>query len=163
MVEPTLPPLHTWLVDPLEGEVYQAIERLRRASDVQHVAVMPDVHLAEDVCIGVAIATTHLIYPQAVGGDIGCGILAVPFDIGAEHLGDPATAGKVLAALARAVPARRWNRKVAVDPPSDVAMTRSVIHNSTPSGVAMVRSSLQLWAVAITSLNCRRTATAGYG
>ena len=121
MVDPTLPPLHTWLVDPLEGEVHQAIERLRRASDVQHVAVMPDVHLAEDVCIGVAIATTHLIYPQAVGGDIGCGILAVPFDVSAERLGDPATAGKVLAALARAVPARRWNRKVAVDPPSDVA------------------------------------------
>ena len=120
MVDPTLPPLHTWLVEPLEGEVHQAIERLRRASDVQHVAVMPDVHLAEDVCIGVAIATTHLIYPQAVGGDIGCGILAVPFDVSAERLGDPTTAGKVLAALSRAVPARRWNRNATVDPPSDV-------------------------------------------
>jgi tRNA-splicing ligase RtcB len=44
-------------------------ERAMRAPDVQHVAVMPDVHLAGDVCIGVAIGTTHLIYPQAVGGD----------------------------------------------------------------------------------------------
>ncbi len=124
MIEPTLPRLHTWLVDSLDGAVNEAIERLRRASDVKHVAVMPDVHLAEDVCIGVAIATTHLIYPQAVGGDIGCGILAVPFDVGAERLGDPATAGKVLLALGRAVPARRWNRKTTFAPPPDVARDR---------------------------------------
>jgi tRNA-splicing ligase RtcB (3'-phosphate/5'-hydroxy nucleic acid ligase) len=125
MVEPTLPPLHSWLVDPLQGEVYEAIERLRRAPDVQHVAVMPDVHLAADVCIGVAIATTHLIYPQAVGGDIGCGILAVPFDVSAERLGDPATAGEVLAKLSSAVPARRWNRRSMIVAPPDVATSLS--------------------------------------
>src|SRR3569833_85824 len=121
MVESPLPPLHTWLVDPLQGDVREAIERLRRATDVQHVAVMPDVHLGSDVCIGVAIATTHLIYPQAVGGDIGCGVLAVPFDISAERLSDPVLAGKVLAGLSRSVPARRWNRRAAIDPPRDVA------------------------------------------
>jgi len=87
MVESPLAPLHAWLVNPLEGEVHTAIERLRRAPDVQHVAVMPDVHLAGDVCIGVAIGTRHLIYPQAVGGDIGCGVLAVPFDVSADRLG----------------------------------------------------------------------------
>ena len=43
-------------------------------------AVMPDVHLPSEVCIGVVIATSHLIYPQAVGGDIGCGMLAVAID-----------------------------------------------------------------------------------
>lgn len=121
MVDPTLPPLHSWLVDPLEGEVCEAIGRLRRAPDVQHVAVMPDVHLAADVCIGVAIATTRLIYPQAVGGDIGCGILAVPFDVGAERLGDPATAGEILSKLSGAVPARRWNRRSMNIAPPDVA------------------------------------------
>jgi tRNA-splicing ligase RtcB len=82
---------------------------------------MPDVHLAADVCVGVAIGTTHLIYPQAVGGDIGCGVLVVPFDVGAERLGDPAIAGKVLAGLERAVPARRWNRRAMINPPRSVA------------------------------------------
>jgi tRNA-splicing ligase RtcB len=120
MVESPLAPLYTWLVEPLKGEVQEALARLRRASDMQHVAVMPDVHLAGDVCIGVAIGTTRLIYPQAVGGDIGCGLLAVPFDIGAERVGDPAIAGKVLAALEHAVPARRWNRRAIIDPPRDV-------------------------------------------
>ena len=117
----TLAPLYEWLVNPLDGEVHHAIERLRRAPDVQHVAVMPDVHLAGDVCIGVAIGTKHLIYPQAVGGDIGCGVLAVPFDVSADRLAEPAIAGRVLAKLAGAVPARRWNRKRTMEPPHDVA------------------------------------------
>jgi tRNA-splicing ligase RtcB (3'-phosphate/5'-hydroxy nucleic acid ligase) len=122
MVESSLlPPLYAWLVNPLDGEVHNAIERLRRAPDVQHVAVMPDVHLAGDVCIGVAIGTKHLIYPQAVGGDIGCGVLAVPFDVSADRLAEPAIAGRVLAKLASAVPARRWNRKLTREPPHDVA------------------------------------------
>jgi hypothetical protein len=42
MVESPLAPLHAWLVNPLDGEVHNAIERLRRAPDLQHVAVMPD-------------------------------------------------------------------------------------------------------------------------
>ena len=119
MTELPLPPLHEWLVEPFQGEVKEAIGRLRRAADVQHVAVMPDVHLAAEVCVGVAVATSHLIYPQAVGGDIGCGILAVPFDVGAECLADSAVAQRLLAAISRAVPARRWNRRAM--PPLEIA------------------------------------------
>jgi tRNA-splicing ligase RtcB (3'-phosphate/5'-hydroxy nucleic acid ligase) len=72
----------------MNHDVSEAIERLRRAPDVQQIAVMPDVHLASDVCIGVVVATSHVIYPQAVGGDIGCGMLAVGFDIEASALHD---------------------------------------------------------------------------
>jgi tRNA-splicing ligase RtcB (3'-phosphate/5'-hydroxy nucleic acid ligase) len=121
MSEPSPAPLHEWVLAPPAGQVRDAIERLRRAADVRHVAVMPDVHLAEDVCIGVAVGTTHLIYPQAVGGDIGCGVLAVPFDIGADRLADAATAGQILARMTRAVPARRRNRKAIIGPPHEVA------------------------------------------
>jgi len=71
-------PVRMWLAAPVDGEVADAIDRLRRAVDVTQVAVMPDVHLAADVCVGVAVATSRLLYPQAVGGDIGCGMLAVP-------------------------------------------------------------------------------------
>ena len=123
MTELPLPPLHMWLVDALPGDVEDTIGRLRRARDVQHVAVMPDVHLAADVCVGVAVATSHLIYPQAVGGDIGCGILAVPFDVSADRLADSEVARQVLAHFARAVPARRWNRKAIQDVPDDIANT----------------------------------------
>lgn len=113
--------LNTWLAAPMERDVAEAIERLRIAPDVRQVAVMPDVHLSRDVCIGVALATSHLIYPQAVGGDIGCGMLAVALDVEASALASPRIAGQVLAELGRAVPARRRNRRTAIRQPDEVA------------------------------------------
>ncbi len=94
MSEPPLAPIQTWLTAPMKHDVSEAIERLRRATDVQQIAVMPDVHLATDVCIGVVVATSQLIYPQAVGGDIGCGMLAVGFDVEAAALQDPGLPAK---------------------------------------------------------------------
>jgi tRNA-splicing ligase RtcB (3'-phosphate/5'-hydroxy nucleic acid ligase) len=121
MNEPSLAPVRTWLATPMERDVSEAIERLRYAPDVQHLAVMPDVHLAADVCIGVVVATSHLIYPQAVGGDIGCGMLAVGLNKRAEALKDPKVAASVLVGLSGAVPARRRNRRVIVPQPDDLA------------------------------------------
>jgi len=120
MSESSLAPIRTWLAEPMNHDVSEAIQRLRRAPDVEQIAVMPDVHLAADVCVGVVVATSHLIYPQAVGGDIGCGMLAVGFDVEATAIQDPGIAGRVLAGLGRAVPARRRNRRDALAAPSDV-------------------------------------------
>ena len=120
MNERMLAPIRTWLAAPMSRDVSEAIERLRRAPDVEQIAVMPDVHLAADVCIGVVVATSRLIYPQAVGGDIGCGMLAVGFDVEANALRDPEIAGRVLTGLGRAVPARRRNRRAAIQPPADL-------------------------------------------
>jgi tRNA-splicing ligase RtcB len=120
MTESSTAPMRTWLAAPMDREVSEATERLRHAPDVQQIAVMPDVHLAADVCIGVVVATSQLIYPQAVGGDIGCGMLAVAFDVEATALEDPGIAGRVLAALGRAVPARRRNRRAAISRPADL-------------------------------------------
>ena len=120
MSEVSLAPIRTWLTAPMNHDVSEAIVRLRRAPDVQRIAVMPDVHLAADVCVGVVVATSRLIYPQAVGGDIGCGMLAVAFDVEATPLEDPGIAGRVLSGLGRAVPARRRNRRAAITAPSEV-------------------------------------------
>lgn len=121
--------IRTWLTEPMNDDVSKAIERLRRAPDVERIAVMPDVHLAADVCIGVVVATSRLIYPQAVGGDIGCGMLAIGFDIAAAPLQDPGAAGRVLAALGRAVPGRRRNRRAVIGLPSALA-TDTLSHPS---------------------------------
>lgn len=120
MNEPSLAPIRSWLAAPMNQDVSEAIERLRGAPDVQQIAVMPDVHLATDVCIGVVVATSHLIYPQAVGGDIGCGMLAVAFDAEASALQNGRVAGEVLAGLGRAVPARRRNRRSSISRPADL-------------------------------------------
>lgn len=96
-----------WLAEPLPQGVRQALDRLRRTDDVRRIAVMPDVHLAEDVCIGTVVATTRLLYPDAVGGDIGCGMSTVRFNGQAALLSDEQTAAKVLHGLARIVPSIR--------------------------------------------------------
>ncbi len=116
-------PVRMWLAAPLTAQVQDAINRLRRAPDVAALAVMPDVHLAADVCIGVAVATSSLLYPQAVGGDIGCGMLAVALDGDAAALANPALAGRILADLGKALPPRRRNRSSVLPQPDDVATT----------------------------------------
>jgi len=97
--------VRSWLIQPLSSDVAQSIERLCRADDVRHVAVMPDVHLANEVCVGVAMATQRLIYPAAVGSDIGCGMAAIGFDAGAGLLADERAAARVLGGMYRLIPA----------------------------------------------------------
>jgi tRNA-splicing ligase RtcB len=103
--------IRAWLPDPLPHEVKRPLERIRTADDVQHVAVMPDVHHAGNVSIGVVLATTHVIYPEAVGGDIGCGICAAPVSASASSVTKD-TAGRILHALYESVPLRRHHSRI---------------------------------------------------
>jgi tRNA-splicing ligase RtcB (3'-phosphate/5'-hydroxy nucleic acid ligase) len=96
-----------WLAEPMPKEVSVAIDRLSRADDVCHLAVMPDVHLAREVCVGAVLATRSLIYPDAVGGDIGCGMTAIASDVAADKLQDAKCAAKLLEGLRRATPINR--------------------------------------------------------
>jgi tRNA-splicing ligase RtcB len=120
MSDSSMAPIRSWLAAPLDRDVSEALERLRRAADVQEIAVMPDVHLAAEVCIGVVVATSHLIYPQAVGGDIGCGMLAVAVDVEAAALTNPKTAAHLLNEIGRAVPSRRRNRNAVIPQPAEI-------------------------------------------
>jgi tRNA-splicing ligase RtcB (3'-phosphate/5'-hydroxy nucleic acid ligase) len=108
-------PMTMWLTGPLSAEVRKALARIARAPDVERVAVMPDVHLATGVCVGVAVATRRLIYPQAVGSDIGCGMATVPFDCEAEAIDSEEVAPNILSALREAVPIMR-HRSLAATP-----------------------------------------------
>lgn len=99
--------IERWTIGGLPRDVERSLERLATADDVRHLAVMPDVHLANDVCVGTAIATTRLIYPAAVGGDIGCGMSALALGVSADTLDDEHVAARVLHGLGRAVPSNR--------------------------------------------------------
>lgn len=68
--------LHQWLAEPLPAEVANMLARLQTVPQIQHIAVMPDVHLAGEFCIGTVIASADTLFPGAVGGDIGCGMCA---------------------------------------------------------------------------------------
>ena len=95
--------MRTWLIEPMPKDVRQALDRLCRAPDVARLSVMPDVHLAEKVCVGVVLATRSLIYPEAVGGDIGCGVAAVRLQ-GQSEILESGNTRCLLAELLRRVP-----------------------------------------------------------
>jgi len=101
------PELHQWLIQPLSSEVARSMRKLARRADVAHIALMPDVHLSENVCVGTVMATTHLLYPSAVGGDIGCGMAAMAFDADASVLASETNAARLLSALREKVPSNR--------------------------------------------------------
>jgi tRNA-splicing ligase RtcB len=103
----TEPEIRRWLSGKLSPAVERGLERLGRAGDVRRVAVLPDVHLAEMVCVGVAVATSSRLYPEAVGGDIGCGMAALRFEGQATALLDDRIAARILAGLYAHVPGNR--------------------------------------------------------
>jgi tRNA-splicing ligase RtcB len=95
--------VRTWLPGKPGRQLERALERLSILEDVVEIAVMPDAHLAEDVCVGTVTATTHTLIPAAVGGDIGCGMLACGFDVEAARI-DRTLAARILGALPERVP-----------------------------------------------------------
>lgn len=99
--------VHRWLTEPLAKDVSLALERLARAPGVRRIAVMPDVHLAEHVCVGTVVATEGLVYPQAVGGDIGCGMATLRLRGGGAEEMSAESAERLLRAWRSVVPVVR--------------------------------------------------------
>lgn len=106
-------PIQFWVKGPLPGGVDQVLSRLRVTEGVSRVAVMPDVHLASEFCVGTVVASEGMLFPNAVGGDIGCGMLAMRFDGDVEPLADPQLAARLLGELTEACPGRRHHRRTA--------------------------------------------------
>ena len=102
--------VHAWLPEPPSTELRNSVERLADIEDVRHIALMPDAHVAEQVCVGAVVATKERLYPDAVGGDIGCGMLAARFDVAADTITEPA-ARRFLDALRAEVPTNRQSRR----------------------------------------------------
>jgi len=116
-------PIRSWASERLSVEIRRSLDRLARSDDVRHIAVMPDIHLGRDVCIGTAFATSKLLYPDAIGGDIGCGMAAVALDAFRSDV-SPERAQQLHRAIRNAVPIQRQRAEAAetladLVPPSD--------------------------------------------
>jgi tRNA-splicing ligase RtcB len=105
--------IRSWLVEPMPKEVAEAIGRLAQSDDIERIAVMPDVHLAKEVCVGLVVASRSRIYPAAVGADIGCGMAAVRCTPSDKLLADERSAARLLAGLYRCVPSLKHGRESA--------------------------------------------------
>lgn len=67
------------------------------------VAAMADAHLAEGVAVGTVFATKDHLVPGALGGDLGCGMSAIRFDVEADRL-DRDELVRLLDHLGQAIP-----------------------------------------------------------
>jgi tRNA-splicing ligase RtcB len=95
-----------WLVEArLPVKVQENLDRLAGSDDVRRVVVLPDVHLGRLVNNGCVAATVDLIYPQAVGSDLGCGYSAIGFSGSGTMLREERHAQALLRAIYQRVPA----------------------------------------------------------
>ena len=90
--------------DPTEVE-FAALDQLRAIAALpwtQMLRVMPDVHLGKGATVGSVIAMRDAVAPNAVGVDIGCGMIAVKSSLRCEDL--PDSLSHLRAAIELAIP-----------------------------------------------------------
>src|SRR3989339_1121563 len=83
-------PIKSWCKAVESGALEQAENLAELNVTYKHVALMPDCHVGYGMPIGGVIACIDAVIPNAVGVDIGCGMLAVetgcPAEIGRAHV-----------------------------------------------------------------------------
>lgn len=102
-VAPGRVPIHLWPREVPDGALAQLEAIASQPYVVAHVAAMPDLHVAKGVAVGTVFATDGTVVPSALGGDLGCGMRAVRFDVPASAL-STRTLERVLSELGRAIP-----------------------------------------------------------
>lgn len=70
-------PIISWSDNPEEGALRQARNLANLPFAFHHIALMPDVHEGYGMPIGGVLAARDVVVPNAVGVDIGCGMVAV--------------------------------------------------------------------------------------
>ncbi len=100
---PPFIPIKLWRLDNIEEALKQARNRPIFILPHKWIAIMPGKATRVWHARGGVLAAQDVIVPNAVGVDIGCGMLAahaglqeIPADLPADHVGDPAaSAGRV--------------------------------------------------------------------
>ncbi|MFL5356139.1 RtcB family protein [Archangium sp.] len=96
-------PILAWAREVPPGAEKQLRHLASQPYVVEHVAAMPDVHMAQGVAVGTVFATERTVVPGALGGDLGCGVSAHRFSFPAASLGR-ADLERLLSSIARRVP-----------------------------------------------------------
>jgi len=96
-------PVKIWTNDVEKGALKQIYNLANFPYTFQHVAIMPDVHEGYGMPIGGVLATKEVIIPNAVGVDIGCGMLALPTDL-SEHDLNKNTIKKIFGLIRKSIP-----------------------------------------------------------
>jgi len=115
-------PIKLWLDDIEDGALDQAKNLANLPFLFKHVAIMPDSHQGFGMPIGGVIATKGVVIPNAVGVDIGCGMIAVK-----TTLTDISVSSRklVMGAIRRWVPVG-FNKHTEVQPLTRIAMSEDL-------------------------------------
>lgn len=105
-------PIKSWCENPEDGALEQAENLTELPFIFKHVALMPDTHQGYGMPIGGVIATKGVVIPNAVGVDIGCGMVAIKTRINANDLNDE-DKRDILANIRRRIPVGFKHRKIA--------------------------------------------------
>src|SRR5436190_8544676 len=80
---------------------------------------MPDIHFADEVCVGTVLATSDCILPTAIGQDLGCGMQTVRFEFEADGL-RRADLERIVAMLVERIPSGRRTHRLAQELPEEL-------------------------------------------
>lgn len=97
-------PIKSWCERVESGAMAQAEDLTRHSRVISHVALMPDCHQGYGMPIGGVIACDEAVIPNAVGVDIGCGVVAVETNVNGNQLKDPKRLKAILDEIKRDVP-----------------------------------------------------------
>ncbi len=97
-------PIKSWCEELEPQALAQAENLAKHPATFKHIALMPDCHVGYGMPIGGVIACENAVIPNAVGVDIGCGMVAVETNCPAERFKEMSDRRAVLDAVKKMVP-----------------------------------------------------------
>lgn len=123
-------PIRIW-ANRIDRDALTQLEALARSDCLAGpIAVMPDVHSAGDVCVGTVLATRDVIFPTAIGEDLGCGMAVERLSLTAGEFTRPQLFA-IIKQIEQAVPAGRRSHPCPQELPDTILQplsTRSLEH-----------------------------------
>ena len=96
-------PIKSWVTDLEDGALAQVKNLANLPFVFKHIALMPDAHQGYGMPIGGVMATEGVIVPNAVGVDIGCGMIAVKTSVKKKEF-DTETLKKIMSTIRNNIP-----------------------------------------------------------
>jgi len=104
--------IKSWCENPEQGALEQAYNLAELPFAFKHVALMPDTHQGYGMPIGGVLAADGYIIPNAVGVDIGCGVVAVKSNLHINDLSED-TIKKIISNVKKEIPVGKNHHKIA--------------------------------------------------
>ncbi|HYG77406.1 MAG TPA: RtcB family protein [Planctomycetota bacterium] len=124
-------PIRSW-AGRIDAKALKILARLAQSHRLREpVAVMPDVHAASNVCVGTVLASDDVVFPTAIGEDLGCGMASCCYAFEARSL-SRRDLERVVERILDRVPVGRRSHPHAQDVPEELLQgelsTRALSH-----------------------------------